>query len=64
MKYTISMKVDGRVDMEVEADSLEEAFEIARCEGPSTKEMKKMEVIDTSPVNATDENGELHDYNG
>ena len=52
MKYTVSMKIDARLDVEVEADSFEEAFEKAQgdvCVADTTD----MEWVGTEPVNAT-----------
>ena len=55
------MKVDGRVDVTVEASSFKEAFEKARsvCYEP-----RQVEVVGFDPVNATDANGNMEDYNG
>lgn len=64
-KYTISMKVEGRVDVEVEAENTDEAFEKAK-EAFMDVEIGKdnFEFVDAEPVNCTDENGDLTDYNG
>ena len=62
MKFIVSMKIDGRVDCEVEADSFEEAFEKANKSHPTFTEVRNMEVVDSAPVNATDENGNRKDY--
>lgn len=61
MEYTVSMKVDGRVDVTVEASSFKEAFEKARnvCYEP-----RRVVVVGFDPVNATDANGNMEDYNG
>lgn len=61
MEYTVSMKVDGRVDVTVEAPSFKEAFEKARnvCYEP-----RQVVVVGFDPVNATDANGNMEDYNG
>lgn len=58
-KYTVSLAVDGRVDVEVEATSFEEAFMKARR---STFDPTTLEVVDIKTVNATLENGEMRDY--
>lgn len=58
-KYTVSLAVDGRVDVEVEATSFEDAFLRARG---STYDPTTVEVIDLKPVNATNEKGEMRDY--
>ena len=60
-KYTVSLKLDCRVDVEVEADSFEEAFEKA---GETGYDWNKVEVVGDGVVNATDEKGVLEDYNG
>ena len=60
-KYTVSLALDCRVDVTVEASSFKEAFEKARnvC-----YESRQVEVVGSRPVNATDENGNMEDYNG
>ena len=58
-KYTVSLALDCRVDMEVEADSFDEAFEKAKSK---TYDWNKVEVVGDKPVNATDENGDMEDY--
>lgn len=58
-KYTVSLALDCRVDVEVEADSFDEAFEKAKSR---TYDWNKIEVVGNKPVNATDENGNMEDY--
>lgn len=58
-KYTVSLALDCRVDVEVEADSFDEAFEKAKSR---TYDWNKVEVVGGKPVNATDENGNMEDY--
>lgn len=62
-KYTISMKVEGRVDVEVDAENTDEAFEKAK-EAFMDVEIGKdnFDFVDAEPVNCTDENGHLTDY--
>lgn len=62
-KYTVSLSLDCRVDVEVEveADSFEEAFRKADKAG---YDWNKVEVIGSSLVNAMDEKGVQKDYNG
>lgn len=60
-KYTVSLSLDCRVDVEVEANSFEEAFRKADKAG---YDWNKVEVIGSDLVNATDEKGVLKDYNG
>ena len=65
MKYIVSMAVDCRLDVAVEADSPDEAFEAAKEEFMDA-DISKAEVVDAHPVNCSDgETGELiKDYNG
>ena len=58
-KYTVTLKLDCRVDVEVEANSFDEAFEKAKS---TTYNWNKVEVVGDKPVNATDENGNMEDY--
>lgn len=59
MEYTVSMRVDARVDVTVEAESFGEAFEKAELEGFDPTEIETVEFV---PVNATDERGETKEY--
>lgn len=58
-EYTVSMRVDGRVNVIVEASSFEEAFELAEEEEYDPTEV---ECVEYEPVNATDSHGTLKDY--
>ena len=60
MKYTVSIAVDGRVDIEVEAENPDEARDkaIAKFQTTDIDFNKDMELVDTNPVNCSDE-----DYN-
>lgn len=58
-KYTVSLALDCRVDVEVGADSFDEAFEKAKSR---TYDWNKVEVVGDKPVNATDENGNMENY--
>jgi hypothetical protein len=58
MKYTVHMAVDGRIDLEVEAESPEaaygevvSAFEVA--------DLSRLEVIDAKPVHCENDEGEI-----
>ena len=62
MKYIVSMRVEGRVNIEVEADSPQEAFDRANDMGLCSADLSKMEIIDDGAVNCTDEDGNLTDY--
>lgn len=62
--YIVSMAVDGRIDVAVEADSVAEAFEVAK-ERFCLCDLSKMECVDFKPVNCQDEEGNiLEDYKG
>ena len=58
-QYPVSLALDCRVAVEVEADSFDEAFEKAKS---STYDWNKVEVVGDKPVNATDESGNMEDY--
>jgi hypothetical protein len=63
-KYIVSMAVDGRIDVEVEAESTKEAFKAA-IGAFIDADLEDMEVIDAKPVNVSDEDGNLlEEYNG
>lgn len=62
MKYIVSMRVEGRVQVEVEAESPTEAFGAAEVEFEDVELGKNFEYVDSEPVNCTDENGNLTDY--
>lgn len=59
MKYTVSVAIDGRIDVDVEANSFEEAKSKVTLDGV---DLDKMECIGYKAVNAEDENGEFRDY--
>ena len=65
MKYIVSMAVDCRLDVTVEANSPDEAFEAAKTEFMDA-DLSKADIVDAGPVNCSDaETGELiKDYNG
>lgn len=54
MKYTVSMAVDGRVDVEVEADSVDGAFEKAKEAFMDVSLGDMTDVVDARPVNVSD----------
>jgi len=60
MKYFITYKIDGRISVEVEAGSLEEAVEKSYGEFAEA-DLSKMEYVDADPVSCTDENGNFKD---
>ena len=60
-KYHVSLSLDCRVDVEVEANSFEEAF---RKADKAEYDWNKVEVVGNGLVNATDEKGVLKNYNG
>ena len=58
-RYTVRLAVDARVDVTVEAASPEEA----KATAPSADfEWEDVDIVDLTPVNATGEDGVLHDY--
>lgn len=61
MKYTVSIAIDGRIDINVEAVSFTEAFAKARDELAFTS-LKNMDIIGFIPVYAQREDGEQKDY--
>ena len=61
MKYMVSVAIDGRIDVEVEANSFEEAKERAPFEAGQT-DWNRMELVEFRVVNAEDENGKFVDY--
>jgi len=58
-KFVVSMAVDGRVDVEVEANNVTEAFELAK-EAFMEADFSKMETVDSHPVNAYDVTAETY----
>lgn len=58
-KYTVSLSLDCRIDVEVKANSFEEAF---RKADKAEYDWNKVEVVGDKPVNATDANGNMEDY--
>ena len=61
MKYTVSIAIDGQIDIQVEADSFEEAELVALGE-LCYCDLSAMELINTDAVCAEDENGKSFDY--
>lgn len=61
MKYIVSVAIDGRMDVEVEADSIHEAREKALF-AAADADFNAIDVITLSAVNVTDEEGNLIDY--
>ena len=61
MKYMVSVAIDGRIDVEVEANSFEEAKERAPFEVGQT-DWNRMDLVEFRVVNAEDENGKFVDY--
>jgi len=64
MRFHVSMKVDGRISVEVDAATAQEAFDkaIKRWEIDDF-DFNKMDIVDSYPVNAEDEDGNLTDSN-
>lgn len=61
MKYMVSVAIDGRIDVEIEANSFEEAKQLAVYE-VWNEDWNRMEMININPVNAEDKNGNFIDY--
>ena len=61
MKYIVSVAIDGRIDVEVEADSFEKAEYLAILELGNAN-WSTMELVGCKSVNAEDENGTFIDY--
>ena len=62
-EYTISMKVDGRIDITVKATDPEEAKRKAkRVWETEDFDLNKMEIVDSFPVTCFNETEGLHDY--
>ena len=59
MKYTVSLKLECRVDVEVEADSFDEAFKKAEF---AVYDWNEVEVVDDEIVSATNARGEMKEY--
>ena len=63
MKYTVSIAIDGRIDVEVEAEDFQDARQKAKAElFDADLDLRKMEIIGCNPVNAEDSVGHFIDY--
>ena len=61
-KFTVSMAVDGRIDVTVEAETAKEAFEKAK-DAFTEADLSRMETVDSRPVNAYDNDAKVYtDY--
>lgn len=61
MKYIVSMKIDARLPVEVDAENPEEARKNAIAAFMEA-DLKDIEFVDADPVNCEDEEGNLTDY--
>ena len=61
MKYIVSVAIDGRIDVEVEVDSFEQAEYKAILE-LGNMDFNMMELVGCKSINAEDENGTFVDY--
>ena len=61
MKYVVSIAVDGRIDVEVEANSFEEAQGKALNKFADA-DLSEMEVRGRKAVNAEDNDGNFRDF--
>lgn len=61
MKYVVHMAVDGRIDLEVEAENPEAAYDEARFAfwDADLTDLNNLEIIDAKPVHCEDETGEI-----
>jgi len=60
--FTVSLAVDGRIDVAVLAETPQEAFKQAE-EAFKNADLSKLELIGVKPVNATDDETQtLTDY--
>ena len=57
-KYTVSMRVDGRIDIEVCADNPDEAWNKAK-QAFGVSDLSKMDIVDLDPVNCYDKDGNI-----
>lgn len=58
MKFTVSIAVDGRIDIEVDANNKDEAREKA-LDAFGNADLSKMVIVGTSAVNCSDDDGNL-----
>ena len=58
MKYTVSIAGDGRIDVEVDAADPNEARGKA-LDAFANADLSKMEIVGTSAVNCSDDDGNL-----
>ena len=67
MKYTVSMRINGRVNLEIDADNPNEAFDKAKemwCDIPlDFNNPKVLEIDEATPASCEDEDGNLTDSN-
>lgn len=61
MQYTVSIAVNGRTDVIVEAENFEEAKKKA-CEEVCDIDFGALECIEWQAINAEDEKGNFVDY--
>ena len=61
MKCIVSIAVDGRVDIEVDVESIDDAREAALEEFPSAN-LNSMDIVNFHAVNVESETGEFRDY--
>lgn len=61
MKYIVNVAIDARIDVEVEADSFEEARSKAEIEA-AYDDWNNLSYVSFDAVNAEREDGEFKDY--
>lgn len=62
MKYTVNMKVEGWLDIDVEADTPEEAREKADKAFAADCDLNRLEYIANDVVKCYDERGNITNY--
>lgn len=60
MKCFVTFKVEGRINVEVEADTKDEILEKA-YEAFSEADLSEMDYVDSDPISYEDEDGNRHD---
>ena len=60
MKCFVTFKVEGRINVEVDANTVDEILEKA-YEAFSEADLSEMEYVDSDPISYEDEDGNRHD---
>lgn len=63
MKHIVSIAIDGRIDIEVDASDFETAKKLAINKFHTTDiDLNQIDIIGSSAVNVTRADGEFYDY--